>query len=59
VLAILFFQAITGAQTPACLFAANNSVETVTPPTSHLKPKTPRVGGGICHAGGLGRPSTK
>jgi hypothetical protein len=28
----MFFQAITGAQTPACLFAASNSVETVTPP---------------------------
>jgi hypothetical protein len=31
-LATMFFQAITGAQTPACLFAASNSVETVTPP---------------------------
>ena len=28
----MLFQAITGAQTPACLFAASNSVETVTPP---------------------------
>src|SRR5271163_4142394 len=28
----MVFQAITGAQTPACLFAASNSVETVTPP---------------------------
>ena len=32
-LAILFLQAITGAHTPACLFAANNPVETVTPPS--------------------------
>jgi hypothetical protein len=32
VLALVVFQAITGAQTPACLFAASNSVETVTPP---------------------------
>jgi hypothetical protein len=28
----MFFQAITGAQTPACLFAASDPVETVTPP---------------------------
>ena len=29
----MVFQAITGAQTPACLFAASDPVETVTPPT--------------------------
>jgi hypothetical protein len=28
----MVFQAITGAQTPACLFAASDPVETVTPP---------------------------
>jgi hypothetical protein len=28
----MVFQAITGAQTPACLFAAIDPVETVTPP---------------------------
>ncbi len=28
----MVFQAITGAQTPACLYAASNPVETVTPP---------------------------
>lgn len=29
---LFVFQAITGAQTPACLFAASDPVETVTPP---------------------------
>ena len=28
----MVFQAITGAQTPACLFTASDPVETVTPP---------------------------
>jgi len=28
----MFFQAITGAQPPACLYAASDPVETVTPP---------------------------
>jgi hypothetical protein len=31
-LAIVFLQAITGAYTPACLSAAYDPVETVTPP---------------------------
>jgi len=31
-LAIVFLQTITGAYTPACLFTANDPVETVTPP---------------------------
>jgi len=31
-LAFLFLQAIKGAHTPACLSAARDSVETVTPP---------------------------
>ncbi len=28
----MFFRTITGAQTPACLYAASDPVETVTPP---------------------------
>ncbi len=35
----MVFQAITGAQTPACLFAASDPVETVTPP---LRGEDPR-----------------
>jgi hypothetical protein len=42
-LAIVFLQAITGAYTPACLSAAYDPVETVTPPhfcpsNNHLLP---------------------
>jgi len=34
-LATLFLRAITGAHTPACLLAANDPVETVTPPLGY------------------------
>lgn len=38
----MVFQAITGAQTPACLFAASNPVETVTPPmATPVRKRTP------------------
>jgi len=33
VLATIILQSITGDHTPACLFAANHSVEAVTPPS--------------------------
>src|SRR6185437_10057426 len=40
---LFVFQTITGARTPACLFAASDPVETVTPPIGGRSPVTPSI----------------